>query len=535
VALGWGVLLVSVLHRTSSLLALGRLPDASMLFDLSEVAFALALCGGVLLTGLSRLVWLGVVVLCLAPPLAGLARGGEGSRLEATARNRPDVVLIVIDTLRADHLPPNAHSAAAAPALEALAEDSIRFRRAYSPGNQTLLAMPGVLTSLSPVSVGRGLAAGARTLAEHLRDAGYATLAISGNPLVSARLGYDQGFQSFSDPNDWPSFMIGDLRRVLGVTLPALAYRTGVTSGEFYYRPVSEIRRRAVSLVARAPRPLFLYLHTMDMHGPYLPPAELLPGEYSQRDFLSYFSFLQLAETGTLESGHAPLIDNLLQRYAGEMRSTDAELGRLFDVLRREDRFEESLIWVLSDHGESFGEQGFAGHGGRNMTPSVLQVPLLLKPPRSWGLAPRDVETPVSTYDVLPTTLALLGLPLPNRRLGADLGAMLRGEVARRDITVVSQSSAGLRRILSGFEGPWKLDLELDAESGQVLETALYNVLADPEQKVDLQRAHPRVVAKLVEGIRGYLEGEKRAFYDTRREEFDDETLERLQRLGYVD
>ncbi|MEN8182919.1 MAG: sulfatase-like hydrolase/transferase, partial [Myxococcota bacterium] len=298
----------------------------------------------------------------------------------------------------------------------------------------------------------------------------------------------------------------------------------------------SEMRRRAERLVARAPHPSFLYLHTMDLHGPYLPPQDLLPEDYRPDDFLSYFSLLRLAGAGSLEtSGHESEVLNLQQRYAAELRFTDEELGRLFDRFDAAGLWEESLVWILSDHGESFGEQGFAGHGGRNMTSSVLHVPLVLKPPRSWRLGPGRVEVPVSTVDVLPTTLGLLGLPQPRLRLGTDLTPLLRGGSVDREFTVISQATAGTTRILACFEGHWKLELEIDTGNSRVIRTSLYNLATDPEQRVDLRRAHPTVVAGLQKKIRTFLATENRAFYEKLHEQLDQQTREQLQRLGYVE
>src|SRR5690606_108281 len=138
----------------------------------------------------------------------------------------------------------------------------------------------------------------------------------------------------------------------------------------------------------------------------YLPPA------FRFADFFSYHDFNRLTGRGVLGSpAFARHLTNLKQLYEAEVRYTDEELGRLFDRLRREGRWDETLVWLLSDHGEAFGEHDYAGHAGSNMTTTLLHVPLLLKLPRSWNVAPRVVEEVVSTYDVLPTTLGLLGLP----------------------------------------------------------------------------------------------------------------------------
>jgi arylsulfatase len=529
----WSLLFVPALDRAAPTLALGRLPYANQLFDAPELGFAAAatLCAAVI--ALRPRVW--PLALLLLLPLQGRVRC-QAEPVAQAASERPDVLVILLDTLRADHLGRREGRPVLAPALEAVFDEGIRFSRAYAPANRTLTSMPGIMTSLSVQTVGRRLSPEARTLAEHLRDAGWATYGISANPLVSARLGYDQGFEWFSDSHDWTSFRVGDLRRIAGVLAPGFAYHRGVATSEFYYRPVSEIRRRASRVLRDAKRPSFVYLHTMDMHGPYLPPRRLLPADYRAEDFLSYFSFLRLGPEGALVGPeHEAGIANLRQRYAAQLRFTDEELGRLFDELRASGRWDETLVWILSDHGESFGEGGFAGHGGSNATPSVLQVPLGLKPPRSAGIVPRVVATPVSTYDVVPTTLGLLGLPPPRPSLGLDLSGLVRGEdFAAVERAVVSQADIPGGRILSCVRGPWKLDVQLDRD-GRLEVLSLHRLEIDPDARIDLQKAYPDVRSALETEVRRYLEQERLAFFRRYEPRLDERTREQLRRLGYVE
>ena len=533
--LGWMLCFVPALQRVAPTLAFAVLPSAEATLDARELAFAAVVVAALIVVGAAPRLW-PVAALVLVSPAAWLLGPSEPfPARSAVAASRPDVIVVVIDTLRADHLAP-ASAAALAPNLAALLAESIRFERAYSPANTTLTAMPGVMTSLPSTSVGQGVSPDAHTLAEHLRDAGYATVGLSANPLVSERTGYAQGFDRFSDSADWPSYQVGDLRRILGVLWPGLAYRTGISSSEFYYRPVSDLGRRAFALLLEAPRPSFVYLHTMDMHGPYLPPRDLLSPDHRDADFLSYFEFLRvdrarvLAPDAELGAG----IENLRQRYAGELRFTDEHLGRLLRSLREAGRHDEALIWLLSDHGESFGERGYAGHGGTNTTSSVLRVPLALKPPRSWGLSPRAIVEPVSTYDLLPTTLSLLGLPAPALAAGSDLGPALRGEASVRALPVVAMGSGGDYGVRAGFTGPWQLDLHL-APDESIEGRRLYNVVTDPEQRVDFARAHPDVVADLEREILRFMEFETRARVETWQRHFDDQTREQLRRLGYLE
>lgn len=533
---GWLLLFVPALHRAAPILSLGRMPALSGLLEPGQVVFAIVASLALLVLGFTR--WGGVLVAAvLAVPLATLLwRTGPTSGAAPPRAGRPDVLMVVLDTLRGDLLDADVVARGGMPNLERFWSEAVRFERAYTPGNRTMVAMPGVMTSLLPNAVGYRISKDAETLAEYLHAAGWETHGMTANPLVSASMGFDQGFDSWSDSHEWASFLVGDLRRVVGVLWPRWAYRLGVSSSRFYYRPVTEIRRRATRIATEADRPTFLYVHTMDMHGPYLPPRRLLGEGYRDADFLSYFEFLRLPPAEVRAPGPrlARQIANLRERYAAELRFTDGELGKIFDALRAAGRWDDTLVWVLSDHGESFGEAGHAGHGGWNTTTSVLHVPLAMKPPASWGIEPRALDVPVSTLDVLPTTLSLLGVPLDRAVLGTDLSPLLRGQGGARGVPVVSQSGDLRNRMLSIVRGDWQLDARIDGE-GHVTETALYKIDEDPNQEVDLASSYGSIASSLERDLAHVLELERRALIRTVEPTLDDETRDRLRRLGYID
>jgi arylsulfatase len=472
----------------------------------------------------------------LASSVAAIASTGGGTP-------RPDVIVILVDTWRWDHLGANAGRPDLTPALDAVAAESIRFTRAWSPGNYTKLALPGIHASLPPRATGMALPEDAVALAELLRDAGYATVGISTNPLVSGAFGYRQGFDRLLDPNSTTTFLVTHMLQVLGMAAPALSYRAGIVTSALYYRPISEVRRAALRLLEDAGRPLFLYLHTMDPHGPYCPPHRHLPPGYRHADFVSYYDFDHLSGKGVLNSeAFRPKLENLRARYEAEVRFTDAELGRLVAELRARGRWDEALVWVLSDHGEAFGERDFAGHGAKKLTDAVLRVPLLLKLPRSWGVTPRVEETPVSTYDLLPTTLGLLGLEPPSWIFGQDLGPLVRRDAAGDgERVLVSYGYRRIRRDLYsedfyvGVRWPWKLEALVIEEETTPL--ALYQLEQDPEESSDVLAEHPEVADALLRALADWRTRESavRATLEHGDRTVDPLTREQLRRLGYTD
>ena len=140
----------------------------------------------------------------------------------------------------------------------------------------------------------------------------------------------------------------------------------------------------------------------MDLHGPYLPPKAHLTSGYRSSHFTSYFELLAQLVDGSLdlEQDHFA-VENARQRYEGELRFADQEVGRFVEHLRRTGRWEETLVWILSDHGEAFGEHEWVGHSGNNVFSTLLHVPMILKPPRSFGLQ-RAIVEPVQHQNLGP-------------------------------------------------------------------------------------------------------------------------------------
>jgi arylsulfatase A-like enzyme len=542
----WSLVFLSFLHRAGPALGLGKTGAFGWSRFLSGVDLAFAVAAGALVFAAALAAARGptaaVLVAAALVAMGSSAGDDEASRaLRATAR--PDVLVILIDTWRFDHLGFHGNGVGAVapevetPVLDALARRSVVFRRAYAPSNLTRRSMPGILTSFPwSVTRSRPLSEQAYTLAELLRDAGYGTYGISANPNVAAQFGYEQGFDVFVDPSLAGDFLVTNMLQILGTFVPGPAYGAGVVSAALYYRPASELRRRGIGLLSAAGSgPSFLYLHTMDPHGPYLPPREHLPEAFRLRDFYSYYDFEKLRQKDVLNSGaFRPHLENLLQRYAGEVRFTDAELGRLIQQLREAGRWEETLVWITSDHGEAFGEHDHAGHGGPHLTSVLTHVPFLVKPPRSWGIEPRTIDETVSNYDLLPTTAGLLGLPAPEGVFGEDLSAVIRHGGADPARVVISYAQAGETTVYAAVRGPWKLVVR--APEGGPPERELFHLQRDPAESQDVLDAHPDLAMRLEQEIDAWRRN--RTAHDLPEGEgrsIDPAMEERLRALGYVD
>jgi arylsulfatase A-like enzyme len=332
----------------------------------------------------------------LAGALALLLVGAGIWRVFFSPRRRPpNVVLVVVDTLRQDHLPTYGYARDTAPFLDSLARQGVVLD-GISPASWTKPATASILTGLHPVShqaVDRQdrLPEEAPTLAGILRSAGYRTLAASANGWVSPTFGFQQGFDEF-----------------------LLYERDSVRA--------RDLNRQLLPKLQRLPEPFFLYVHYIDPHVPYAPEVdwrgEPLPA--SIRPVLP----------ADLDATHvrarpADLLRRAVDLYDGEIRGADMGLAELVGVLRGRGVLGRTLLVVTADHGEEFEEHGRMSHG-QTLYEEVLRVPLIFSGP---GLRRGARLGRASLLDIVPTLLDLVEVPFwrrPSRLDGVSLAGALR-------------------------------------------------------------------------------------------------------------
>lgn len=306
---------------------------------------------------------------------------------------RPNVVFVCMDTVRADHLGCYGHRRDASPNLDALAARSTLFLDATATACWTKPSVPSYLTGTYPLqhgvysgsardkngTVSDALPAAAWTIAEAFSEAGYQTGAFIRNSQLRYGLGFEQGFDVYFEES-W------DARGIR-------------------WRAQDWLDERDRS------RPFFLYLHFLDAHWPYDIPDEAAT-RWASAEGVEFFRQKGLSDA--INHGEIQLapeqLDDLLALYDGAIRHIDEELGRLFLKLEREGEFGNTVICVLSDHGEEFLEHGRIGHG-HSLHEELLRVPWILHVP---GERPGVVERPVSLVDVFPTVLTAARLAPPS-------------------------------------------------------------------------------------------------------------------------
>jgi len=416
-------------------------------------------------------------VLLLLPPVA--SRGGASPGFDS-----PNVILITIDTLRADHVGCYGDRSAATPNLDALARAGARFTHAYTPVPITLPAHASLLTGSYPMATGmhdfttNKLPSGAVTLAKALRDNGFTTAAFIGAAVLDSRFGLNLGFDTYFDHFDF-----GQLH---GSNFDQLERRADVVVDE------------VLSWLKVNPRqPFFLWVHLYDPHYPYTPPEP-----YASRFRAS--------------------------PYDGEIAFADAQVGRFFDYLRERHIYENALIVMASDHGEGLGDHGEKYHGFFIYN-STLHVPLIFKVP---GAVPRVVEEDVSLVDVMPTILQALKLPTPPSVQGRSLMSPILGRSSGAASNLYAETYLPLlhfhwSQLRALQSGGWKF---IEAPKPE-----FYSVRNDPGEQKNLfagQGAWAREMGeRLQEVMRRYTPA---AGPQTGQVPTDPALYDRLRALGYV-
>lgn len=392
----------------------------------------------------------------------------------------PPVVLLTVDTLRADRVQGAGPERVSTPTIDALAADSLVFSEARSAAPWTKPSLATLLTGVSPLVHGMTnrraqLPLELETLAERLRASGYRTAGIGLNAHLERAFRFDQGFDDYAFP----------ARHAHGVSLGAKLLEL-LAPGRYpeVFPSTTAIADLALDwLDANHDQPFFLWVHVLDPHWPYEPPARWLEDPSREPRKWGEPAMVTNVQAGNTKPGEEEK-QRVEQLYAGEIRYVDSELARIIAALEKHGLYERALIAFTSDHGEEFWEHGRYEHG-HTLYDEVLRVPLFLKPPAERPA--RTVTADVSTEALVPTVLELLGIAHDTADFTArSLVPFLRSP---QTATVEPLFAAGTyyfgekRAVL--FERA-KLVVELDTQRSE-----LYDLGADPEELHSLTAADP--------------------------------------------
>lgn len=449
------------------------------------------------------------ITLCAA--LAGSLAAGCGSSEvpdragERSTPDRPSILLVTLDTTRADHVGVYGYDRPTTPNLDRLAADGIVFDQALSSSSWTLPAHGSLFTGMVPTSHGARndpqgelyladaieapdswrvyrasrLRDDVPTLADLLARDGYATGAVVGGPWMKQIFGLGRGFEHYDDS--------------------AIDTLNG--------RDASSVSDAALAWVEARQGPFLLFLNYYDPHTPYK----------VRKRYLELF-----VPEGTPATGAAETPEQVRALYDSELRYTDDQLGRVLDGLRTRGLYDDLWIVVTADHGELQGEHGLSGHGS-TLYDEELHIPLIVKQPGN-ARAGERVARPIQLTDVMPMLLRGLGRPVPESVQGDPDGS---SPVFAEVYPLPQLSDAGDYRMLR--EGAWTFLWNSRGEH------RLFHRERDPLEERDLRAEEPEQATAMADRLERFVQGLPRPGRSGETELVDPETREALKNLGYLE
>jgi len=519
VALLWGAIggvVLSLYHY----LYLNRFADSSYLLSLLAVdfvfsliaAFVLSFALGKVLFGTpkkrkKRALWSHnlVVALLMAIAVYGFNYWNINRQF--------NVILIVSDATRADHLSCYGYRLETTPNIDQFAREGIRFENPVAQGSHTIVATPAILASVYPTIHGlthyRAVLSDSITLiSELLKKAGYQTFGIVTNPHLTEANGFGQGFDYYSSDKGWLH-----------------------TGAEVVNLKFLQVWRRYSG------EKFFAFLFYIDPHVPYVPPRAYLLKFHADPDVV----ITNWHPDSLAALGEGYKLD-IIARYDGEVNYFDTEFGNLMRELKRGGIYDRSLIIYTSDHGEGFWDHGLVGHGNSLYeellrVPLIMRFPVLVKFPK-FQLGGKVLTQPVRQIDIVPTILDFLGIEGEGLIFGTSLMPLIWGkkETLEELEYVISEEilqQPELHDIRSIRSGPWKYIITRDFENNEY-RRELYNLSQDPAETVNLFEQKTSLAMELQGRLFSELSHLERHKTRPKIHVPDRETLERLKALGYI-
>lgn len=456
--------------------------------------------------------------------------------------SRPNVILLTIDTLRADRLGCYGYRNPITPNLDRLAAQGIQFSQAISGGSWTQASFPVILTStyasmyggcLGPLSLNRP--SPIETLAEH----GYTTAAVTSSPLLSRTYRYDRGFEKFIELE--PGETDPSLRNIKGgqylLRNPLFHYASSLVGKRLrparLYVSGAKVNQAVYQIIDEAQEPFFVWAHYMDVHWPYHLEEDLTqPQDIVQ----AWRDIYHLHRVNWQGASITPAQQNHYQAlYDRAVQYIDEQIGQLLDYLENSRLADSTVIIVVSDHGEEFLERDHWGHVETNLHDEILRVPLIIRLPEQ---AKRQiVQRQVRTLDIMPTVLNLCNCPSLENMEGSSLVPFWNGDESQYKATIsISErwrDEGDISHIIAlrteTFKYIWN-----DRKPDQ---PALYDLQTDPEERHDVGPLYPDKMGRFQSVIDQHRQRtiQTRPTSGVTKPGLDKDVIERLRGLGYVE
>ncbi|MFQ5649570.1 MAG: sulfatase [bacterium] len=456
--------------------------------------------------------------------LNGEVRSVTRAHVQRRLQGPPDIILITVETLRADHLNLYGYEKKLnTPNIERLSREGVTFTRYYTNASWTRASITSIMTSLLPQQHGAtGLSVtlmdSIATLPKILAENGYHTAAFVTNLNSKSRsfgfseVYYDEIIESFKNPLAVSPFSIKPflVRRLLGTKNQLSQDFPFVFPTEFvndWYPDAASVNSYIEKWLKTAPgQPLFIHIHYLDPHEPYL-------------------SHPYRAVQFNLKSKWTR--DRIVNLYDQEIEYLDSQLGRLLEILAAAGRKQNSLILFTSDHGEEFLDHGGWGHGN-HLFNETLHVPLIVRFPAG-RYSGQSVQASVSSIDLAPTILHLLGIEAPASFEGQSLIPLIEGhEEGERVITAHLQAPSF--EVVSMMREGMKFISRTGFNAGKYL----FNLSVDPREQNNLIDEYPEIAAELEAELAQLDQQLKRNQHRGRQIKLTEEQKRRLRALGYL-
>jgi arylsulfatase A-like enzyme len=451
------------------------------------------------------------LVICLAALLAVMC----GCTASDAPRVNCNIVLITIDTLRADHLSCYGYERETSPRIDAIARQGMMFKNVVAPASWTAPSMVSLFTSTYPINHGvihglefqktRGFCQEVfseklRTLPEVLKDAGYTTFGVSSNHGLTAELGFGRGFDYFKYVNWQAADVINKI---------VFAWEDAIRKSDKF----------------------FLWVHYIDPHSPYFPQSPWIERYSSESlDGMRQVSRMPSAELIAGIKKNPAMLSKVLALYDSEINYVDSHVGELIKRLGLE---RNSLLIITSDHGEQFMEHGSIGHA-ITLHKEELQVPLIIKLP---GVTTaQSIERQASLVDVMPTIVRSLGIDRPEQtrgtplldggRMPAGLGEVLPEWKSTAYHFAELESHAILKTVIAP---PWKYIQDYNAGTG-----LLFNIVSDPLEKANVKDAYPEQADAMRDQLLSFVSDAQSFPPRDLFVQIPPDDIAKLQTLGYL-
>jgi len=438
-----------------------------------------------------------------------------------------NIILILIDTLRADHLSCYGYKQNTSPNIDRFAKEGVLFTNSFSQASWTKPNVASLFTSLYPAQHNAKiytdiLPGRVNTIAEILRDKGYTTAAFVANPNVKRFFNFHQGFASYYD--DFKTYK--KYHETIEKSIWGKIIRN-ISRNRFFLLPQYKVRAEMLNslvipwLVNNKDNKFFLYLHYNDPHAPYTPPFHFY------KEYIEGLSAVYYSRRLDINKINMAL-------YDGEIKFTDFYIGQLLKTIDYLGLRKNSLVILLSDHGEAFREHENTEHGS-TLYQEEIHVPLIMRLP-SYIPANRTIAYQACTIDIMPTIFDILNINYKGVMEGKSLVPVIKGQELKgqRDyIFSEEHPSAGNVQILSLIKGEYKY-IFTEVFKHDWKNEKLFNLVKDPEEFKNIINQNPskaKIMKKEIERLTKHM---KETSLSSVRAKVDEKTREEIRALGYI-